>query len=115
MFANDHASAIEKILINPRSRGNKFNISGNNQISNINLVKIICDLLDKKIKNKPRNIKSFKNLISYIKDRPGHDKRYFLNSYKINKFYNWSPETRINDGLEITLSWYLSNKEWWKN
>ena len=115
LFANDHASAIEKILINPRSRGNKFNISGNNQISNINLVKIICDLLDKKIKNKPRNIKSFKNLISYIKDRPGHDKRYFLNSYKINKFYNWSPETRINDGLEITLSWYLSNKEWWKN
>ena len=115
LFVDDHASAIEKIIFNSKSKSNKFNISGNNQINNLDLVKIICRKLDAKVKNKPKNIKSFENLIHFVEDRPGHDRKYFLNANKINKFHKWSPKTKIKDGLEITLSWYMKNTHCWKS
>ena len=115
LFAKDHALAIEKIILNSKSIGNKFNISGNNNLSNLNLVKFICNQLDKKIKKKPRNIKSFRKLIRFVNDRPGHDRKYFLNSKKIYKFYRWLPSKNIKEGLNITLNWYLTNIKWWRN
>jgi len=114
LFVDDHASAIEKIIFNSKSNGNKFNISGNNQINNLNLVKIICSQLDTKVKNKPKNIKGFKDLIQFVDDRLGHDRRYFLNSNKIYKLFKWTPDKDIKDGLNITLNWYLKNIKWWR-
>ena len=92
----------------------KFNISGNNQTTNIRLVNIICNYLNKKIKKKPKNILKFNQLIEFVKDRPGHDKKYFLNSRKIYRVINWKPKQKINKGLENTINWYLKNIKWWK-
>jgi len=114
LFVDDHASAIEKIMFNSKSKNNKFNISGNNQINNLDLVKMICRKLDAKVKIKPKNIKSFENLIHFVEDRPGHDRRYFLNSNKIYKLLRWTPQKDIRHGLNITLNWYLKNIKWWR-
>ena len=115
LFAEDHALAIKKIIFNSKSIGNKFNISGNNQINNLDLVKYICTQLDNKIKKKPKNITSFNKLINFVDDRPGHDRKYFLDSKKIYKFYRWLPSKNIKEGLNITLNWYLQNIKWWRN
>tara|TARA_Y100000590_G_scaffold369075_1_gene430077 strand:- start:1273 stop:2298 length:1026 start_codon:yes stop_codon:yes gene_type:complete len=114
LFVEDHADAIEKIIESKKSIGNKFNISGNNQTTNIRLVNIICNYLNKKIKKKPKNILKFNQLIEFVKDRPGHDKKYFLNSRKIYRVINWKPKQKINKGLENTINWYLKNIKWWK-
>lgn len=114
LFVEDHALAIEKILFNKKSNGNKFNISSNNQITNLELVNIICNYLNIKIKDKPNNIKNFNSLIELVKDRPGHDKKYFLNSNKIRTELNWKSNYNIKKGIEITIDWYLKNLKWWR-
>ena len=114
LYVDDHADAVEKILFNKKSNGNKFNVSGDNQISNLKLVITICNYLNKKITNKPKQISKFEDLIMFVNDRPGHDKKYFLNSKKIRKKINWKPKFHINAGLKSTIDWYLINKNWWK-
>jgi len=114
LFVDDHAAAIDKILFNKNAKGNKFNISGNNQIYNIKLVQIICGYLNKKIICKPKKISKFQDLIEFVQDRPGHDRKYFLNCNKINNKLNWKPKFNIKKGLEFTVDWYLGNLNWWK-
>ena len=114
LFVEDHASAVLKILFSTKSKNNKFNISGNNQVTNIKLINTICNYLNNKVKQKPKKIQFFNELIEFVKDRPGHDRKYFLNSTKIKKSLNWMPKYKIKEGIENTVDWYLKNLNWWK-
>ena len=114
LFVEDHVDAIIKILFNKKYINQKFNISGNNQVKNIDLVKKICNSLNSLIPSKPYNLKDFKDLIKFVKDRPGHDRKYILNSKKITNNLNWKPKFSIDRGIILTLKWYLKNMEWSK-
>ena len=92
--------------------GNIYNVGGDKEISNIVLVKKICKILDK---IKPRgNKEQYESLIQFTIDRPGHDKRYSLNSNKIKKNFKWKPKIDIDTGLKLTINWYLNNRNWWE-
>ncbi len=103
IYVNDHCSAILKVLLDG-TEGEIYNIGGNSEISNINLVKKILKIL-----NKPES------LITFVKDRPGHDLRYAINYDKISKDLNWKPELNFERGLNLTVQWYLDNEEWLNN
>ena len=91
--------------------GSNYCIGGDNEITNIELVNNICEIMDfKKIPKK----NSSKDLITFIRDRPGHDLRYSINSTKLKNEFNWKPEVKLKDGLEETIKWYLDNKNWWQ-
>ena len=105
LYVDDHCMAILKIFYRGKI-GETYNIGGENEIKNIDLVKKICDLLDKKMKlNKKRD--SFSNLIHFVKDRPGHDFRYSINSKKIMRHLKWQPSFKLERGLKLTINWYL--------
>ena len=111
LYVEDHCKAINLIL-QEGAIGDTYNIGGNNEISNINIVESICTILDKL---KPSNSgKSYKQLISFVKDRPGHDFRYAINTTKIKKDLNWEPKETFDSGLTKTIKWYLENENWWK-
>jgi dTDP-glucose 4,6-dehydratase len=112
LYVEDHVNAILKIVFNKKYKNQKFNISGNNQVKNIDLVKIICNQLNELVVSKPKNIKDFKNLIQFVVDRAGHDRKYALNSKKIKNLLNWKPKYNIDKGISLTLNWYLKNLEW---
>ena len=111
LYVEDHCKAINLIL-HEGAIGDTYNIGGNNEISNLNIVESICTILDKL---KPSNSgKSYKQLISFVKDRPGHDFRYAINTTKIKKDLNWEPKETFDSGLTKTIKWYLENENWWK-
>ena len=111
LYVEDHCKAINLIL-QEGAIGDTYNIGGNNEISNLNIVESICTILDKL---KPSNSgKSYKQLISFVKDRPGHDFRYAINTTKIKKDLNWEPKETFDSGLTKTIKWYLENENWWK-
>ena len=103
IYVNDHCDAVYKVLINGKS-GESYNISGNNEIDNITIVKKILSLINKS-----------ENLIEFVGDRPGHDFRYSMDSSKIRKELDWDNKVNFEEGLEKTVKWYISNKEWWKD
>jgi len=111
LFVDDHCNAIFKILKKGKL-GETYNIGGNTEISNIKLIKEICKLLDKKYKNNKNA--SFSKLITYVSDRPGHDRRYAINSKKIQKDLGWKPKHSFSEGIKIPIEWYLKNKKWTK-
>ena len=119
LFVLDHCKAIEIVLFKGKS-GEKYNIGGNNEWENIKIVKKICSILQKKKEN--GELKNFKNLpekfedlITFVKDRPGHDRRYAICSEKIKKELGWTPETDFETGLKITIDWYIENMNWVNN
>ncbi len=114
LYIDDHIRAMYKVATSSRV-GETYNIGGHNEITNIEIVKRICKILDEKITNKPAGISTFGNLIEFVKDRPGHDKRYAIDSSKIKKELEWSPIETFETGLKKTVLWYLKNKSWWKN
>jgi len=103
IYVKDHCDAVYKVLINGKS-GESYNISGNNEIDNITIVKKILSLMNKS-----------ENLIEFVGDRPGHDFRYSMDSSKIRKELDWNNKVNFEEGLEKTVKWYISNKEWWKD
>ena len=109
LYVDDHAEALYLILSKGKI-GETYNIGGNNEISNIELVKKICKILNRKIKIKPENIKSFINLIQYVPDRPGHDFRYGIDASKLRDELGWEPKTKLDEGLEKTIDWYIDNQ-----
>ena len=109
LYVDDHAEALYLILSKGKV-GETYNIGGNNEISNIELVKKICKILNRKIKIKPKNIKSFIDLINYVPDRPGHDFRYGIDSSKLRNELGWEPKTKLDEGLEKTIDWYIDNQ-----
>ena len=103
IYVEDHCQAILDVLLNGRI-GEIYNIGGNSEIKNIDLIKKIIKLLNKQ-----------ENLISFVEDRPGHDLRYAINHEKITKELGWKPKIKLEDGLKMTVDWYLNNKEWLKH
>ncbi len=115
LYVEDHCNAIIKIL-NDGKIGEVYNIGGNNEKTNIQVVQEICKILDKikPIQNNSK-IKSYSELIKYVDDRPGHDKRYAIDSSKIKRDLNWSLSETFESGILKTVKWYLDNKEWLEN
>lgn len=108
LFVLDHAKAIE-LLFNSDKRQETYNIGGFNEWKNINLVKLLCSVMDKKLN---RAEGSSAQLITYVKDRPGHDKRYAIDASKINEELGWKPSVSFEEGLGLTVDWYLANQDW---
>jgi dTDP-glucose 4,6-dehydratase len=111
LYVIDHATAIDLVYHIGKS-GETYNIGGFNEWKNIDLVKVLCRLMDQKL---GRTKGESEKLITFIKDRPGHDKRYAINAAKINKELGWKPSVTFEEGLSVTIDWYLNNAEWLKN
>jgi len=108
LYVIDHALAIDLILEKGKVK-ETYNIGGFNEWKNINLVKLLCQQMDKKLENP---VGTSEKLITYVKDRLGHDLRYAIDASKINKELGWKPTVTFEEGLSITIDWYLENKEW---
>ena len=111
IYVNDHCEALNAVLKDGKA-GETYNIGGNKELSNIDLVKQICHIMDKKTNTK--NIDSYVDLISFVKDRPGHDYRYAVDITKIKEELDWAPTTDFQLALSKTIDWYLDNIEWCK-
>lgn len=111
LFVEDHARAIDAIFHKGKA-GEIYNIGGNNEWKNIDLVKLLCHIMDKKL---GRDEGTSANLITYVKDRPGHDLRYAIDASKLISETGWRPEVTFEEGLEKTVDWYLTNQEWLKH
>lgn len=111
LYVEDHASAIDVIFHRGKS-GDTYNIGGNNEWKNIDLILLLCKIMDKKL-NRPAG--TSEKLITYVKDRPGHDLRYAIDSTKLQNELGWSPIPDFAVGLEKTVDWYLSNSKWLDN
>ncbi len=109
LFVEDHADALLCVL-EKGENGRTYNIGGENEATNIDLVRKICALLDK---HRPDNA-PHENLITYVKDRPGHDLRYAIDPDRIRTELGWRPSVTLDEGLERTVDWYLANEAWWK-
>lgn len=102
LYVEDHCRAIDLIIHNGRV-GEVYNVGGHNEMANIDIVKLICKELGKP-----------ESLITYVEDRKGHDLRYAIDPTKIHREMGWLPETSFSDGIEMTIQWYLNNREWWE-
>ncbi len=112
LYVDDHVNALIKVSVEGKI-GETYNISTNNELKNIEVVKIICKMMDKLIKIKPKGINKYEELITFVKDRPGHDRRYSLNCKKIKSELNWLPFDTFHTGIKKTIKWYLENQKWW--
>jgi dTDP-glucose 4,6-dehydratase len=108
LYVKDHAAAIDQVF-HAGKNGDTYNIGGFNEWRNIDLVKLLCRLMDEKLGNAPGTSDS---LITYVKDRPGHDRRYAIDASKINQELGWKPSVTFEEGLSLTIDWYLSNGDW---
>jgi dTDP-glucose 4,6-dehydratase len=114
LYVEDHAQALMTVLLGGKP-GGTYNIGGHNEKRNLEVVETICDLLDQRIpRTKGENIVSYRDLITFVKDRPGHDKRYAIDSGKIQRELGWTPNETFESGLSKTVDWYLTHTTWWK-
>jgi len=114
LYVEDHVRALYNVVINGRI-GETYNIGGQNEKKNLEVVNRICELLDEIRPNHPYNFKSHKELINFVEDRPGHDKRYAIDLNKIKKELGWKPLKSFDTGLRETIKWYLNNSSWCHN
>ncbi|MDG2917705.1 dTDP-glucose 4,6-dehydratase [Bisgaard Taxon 10/6] len=112
LFVEDHARALYKVVTEGKI-GETYNIGGHNEKSNIEVVRIICALLEELAPNKPAGITKYEDLITYVADRPGHDVRYAIDATKIGRELGWKPQETFESGIRKTVEWYLTNKKWW--
>jgi len=111
LYVEDHAAAIDLIFHEGKS-GETYNIGGNNEWTNISLIYLLCEIMDRKLH---RTAGESANLITFVKDRAGHDLRYAIDSTKIRRELGWKPSLQFGEGLEKTVEWYLANAEWMHN
>ncbi|HDI2934449.1 TPA: dTDP-glucose 4,6-dehydratase [Acinetobacter baumannii] len=111
LFVEDHARALFTVATQGVV-GETYNIGGHNEKANIEVVHAICTLLEELAPNKPEGVAQYKDLITYVKDRPGHDVRYAIDATKIKNDLGWVPQESFETGLRKTVEWYLSNTEW---
>ena len=112
LFVEDHARALYKVVTEGKV-GETYNIGGHNEKANIDVVRTICQLLEELVPNKPKGVVKYEDLITYVKDRPGHDVRYAIDATKINQELGWKPQETFESGIRKTVEWYLNNKKWW--
>ena len=109
LYVRDHCTAIWKIMKQGKN-GETYNIGGNSEMENIKIVEMICDILDE-MKRLP-NSRSRRDLITFVKDRPGHDRRYAIDFGKLSRELNWIPEAFLETGIRDTIKWYMENQKW---
>ena len=109
-YVEDHCCAIRKVLKKGKI-GSVYNVGGNSELTNIDLARTICKYLDT---FHPKKYGSYTDQIEFIADRPGHDRRYAINSSKIEKELNWRPSYKFTEGIKKTIHWYIENDEWVK-
>lgn len=111
LYVRDHCRALD-VVIHKGAPGETYNVGGNNEVKNLDLVHMLCDLMDELAPNLP--VKPSKELITFVKDRPGHDRRYAIDATKIKTELGWSPAVTVEEGLRQTIEWYLSHEDWWR-
>ena len=112
LYVDDHARALYLVATNGKI-GETYNIGGHNEKTNLEVVHIICELLEELGPEIPTGINRYKDLIEFVKDRPGHDVRYAIDASKIERDLGWKPEETFETGMRKTICWYLENEEWW--
>jgi dTDP-glucose 4,6-dehydratase len=113
LYVEDHAKALIKVVTGGEI-GETYNIGGHNEKTNLEVVETICDLLEELAPEKPVGVKNYRDLITFVKDRPGHDVRYAIDASKIERELGWVPEETFETGLRKTVQWYLDNRQWWE-
>ena len=113
LYVEDHAKALLKVVTEGKA-GETYNIGGHNEKTNLEVVQAICDLLEELAPQKPSGVNNYRNLINFVKDRPGHDARYAIDASKIERELGWVPEETFETGLRKTVQWYLANVPWWE-
>lgn len=113
LYVEDHAKALIKVVTEGEI-GDTYNIGGHNEKTNLEVVETICDLLEELAPKKPVGVKKYRDLITFVKDRPGHDVRYAIDASKIERELGWLPEETFETGIRKTVQWYLDNYQWWQ-
>ena len=113
LYVEDHAKALIKVVTEGEV-GETYNIGGHNEKTNLEVVQTICDLLEELAPEKPSGLGKYRDLITFVKDRPGHDARYAIDASKIERELGWVPEETFYSGLRKTVQWYLDNTAWWE-
>ena len=113
LYVEDHARALIQVATSGKV-GDTYNIGGHNEKRNIEVVETICDILNDVVTMKPQGVTDFKQLIIFVKDRPGHDRRYAIDASKIGRELGWEPQESFESGIRKTVEWYLSNTAWWQ-
>ncbi|MGD9021128.1 MAG: GDP-mannose 4,6-dehydratase, partial [Lysobacterales bacterium] len=108
-----HAKALYRVL-KASHLGETYNIGGLNEKQNIDVVRLICAIMDEQVTDKPTGVEQFEDLITFVRDRPGHDVRYAIDANKINADLDWRPDEDFESGIRKTVEWYLDNREWWQ-
>ncbi len=111
LYVGDHCQALD-VVIKQGKPGETYNIGGNNEVKNIDLVKQLCSLMDELQPDLP--VSPAADLITFVKDRPGHDRRYAIDATKIKQELGWTPKETLESGLRSTVNWYLNNRAWWQ-
>ncbi|MGI0489200.1 dTDP-glucose 4,6-dehydratase [Pantanalinema rosaneae CENA516] len=111
LYVRDHCSALD-VVIHQGKPGETYNVGGNNEVKNIDLVHKLCDLMDELAPELP--VRPCRELITFVKDRPGHDRRYAINATKLKTELGWTPAETVDSGLRKTVAWYLANRDWWQ-
>ncbi len=114
LYVEDHARALVEVLTRGQP-GATYNIGGHNEKRNLQVVETLCTLLDELVTEKPAGISRFAELITFVQDRPGHDRRYAIDAGKIERELGWRPQETFESGLRKTVQWYLDNRSWWQN
>ena len=112
LYVEDHAAALYKVVTEGEI-AQTYNIGGHNEKANIDVVRAICELLEEFVPNKPDGINRYQDLITFVKDRPGHDVRYAIDASKIERKLGWKPQESFESGIRKTVLWYLNNQSWW--
>jgi len=113
LYVEDHARALVLVLLQGRP-GETYNIGGHNERKNLDVVHTLCDLLEEMHPDKPAGLARYRDLITYVADRPGHDLRYAIDASKIQRELGWTPAETFETGMRKTVRWYLDNEPWWR-
>jgi dTDP-glucose 4,6-dehydratase len=111
LYVRDHCSALDVVIHNGKL-GETYNVGGNNEVKNIDLVKMLCQLMDELAPDLP--VRPSEKLITFVKDRAGHDRRYAIDATKIKTELGWMPSVTVEEGLRQTVEWFLTHESWWK-
>ncbi|WP_455815535.1 dTDP-glucose 4,6-dehydratase [Pseudomonas graminis] len=114
LYVDDHARALYQVVTQGNA-GETYNIGGHNERRNIEVVETLCALLEELAPQKPAGIKQYRDLITWVTDRPGHDRRYAIDAGKIERELGWRPEETFESGMRKTVSWFIDNQAWWQN